>query len=129
MLLNLMPQHQNIVSIHPYFKADPGQLETFKNLLPAFCAKTAEEPLCLAYDFTISGDIIFCREAYIGAEGALAHISNVGTLLDEAMKISQLLRLELHGSAEELDKLRPHLSGLNPTWFVLECSMSKAGAS
>ena len=121
-----MSQHANIVSIHPYFKVDPGQMGAFKAMLPTFCAKTAEEPACLGYDFTISGDVVFCRESYIGAEGALAHINNVGSLLDEAMKISQLLRLELHGPAEELDKMRPHLAGLNPTWFVLECAMSKA---
>jgi hypothetical protein len=123
-----MSQHSNVVSIHPYFKVDPGQMGAFKALLPAFCAKTAEEPLCLGYDFTIAGDVIFCREAYVGGEGALAHVANVGSLLDEAMKISQLLRLELHGPAEELDKLRPHLSGLNPIWFVRECGMEKPGA-
>jgi quinol monooxygenase YgiN len=120
-----MSQHSNVVSIHPYFKVDPGQLEAFKALLPAFCAKTAEEPLCLGYDFTIAGDVIFCREAYLGAEGALAHLANVGSLLDQAMKISQLQRLELHGASAELDKLRSPLAGLNPTWFVLECAMTK----
>jgi quinol monooxygenase YgiN len=120
-----MASPTNVVTIHPYFKVDPGQMVAFKALLRAFCAKTAEEPLCLWYDFTISGDVIFCREAYIGAEGALNHIKNVGSLLDEAMKISQLLRLELHGPAAELDQMRPHLEGLNPLWFALECGMKK----
>jgi len=120
-----MSEHTNIVSIHPYFKVDPGKMDAFKALLPAFCATTATEPLCLGYDFTISDNVIFCRESYLGAEGALAHINNVGALLDEAMKISQLLRLEFHGPAEELDKMRPHMASLNPLWFVRECGMPK----
>ncbi len=121
-----MSQQTNVVSIHPYFQVHAGKLDAFKALLPQFCAKTATEKLCLWYDFTISDNVIFCREAYIGAEGALAHIENVGALLDQAMKISELLRLELHGPAAELDKLRPHLSGLKPLWFACECAMERA---
>lgn len=109
----------NFVSIHPYFKAHPGELEAFKAGLPAFREKTATEENNLFYDFTVNGDEIFCREGYLGAEAVLAHLENVGALLTEAFKISDLTRLEVHGPAAELDKLRGPLAHLKPAWFVL----------
>ncbi len=48
----------------------------------------------------------------------LAHLENVGALLSEAFKIADLTRLEVHGPASELDKLRGPLAHLKPAWFV-----------
>ena len=110
----------NFVSLHPYFKAHPGKIEAFKAGLPAFREKTATEQGNLFYDFTVNGDEIFCREGYAGAEALLAHLENVGGLLAEAFKIADLTRLEVHGPAAELDKLRGPLAHLNPSWFVKE---------
>ena len=110
----------NTVSIHPYFKVHAGQLAAFKAMLPAFVKKTATEEKCLYYDFTINGDEIFCREAYAGAEGLLAHIENVGALLGEALKIASLTRLEIHGPAAELKKLKRPMADLKPAWFIYE---------
>ncbi len=85
-------------------------------------AKTATDEACECYDFTIhEGDnIVFCREAYEGAAGALAHLENVGALLEQALGISELIRLELHGAEEELAALREPLKELNPDWFVFQ---------
>jgi quinol monooxygenase YgiN len=110
----------NFVSIHPYFKVHPGKLETFKASLTAFVDKTAAEKKNLFYGFTINGNEVFCREGYTDAEGVLAHLENVGALLAEALKIADLTRVELHGPAEELDKLKGPLAHLNPAWFVVE---------
>ena len=92
----------------------------FKASLPAFVDKTAAEKNNLFYGFTINGDGVFCREGYTDAEGVLAHLDNVGALLAEALKIADLTRVELHGPAEELDKLKGPLAHLNPAWFVVE---------
>jgi len=113
----------NVVSIHPYFKPHPGKLDAFKALLPKFVERTASEDKCLYYEFTLNGGEVFCREGYIGAEGALAHLDNVGDLLDEALKLAELTRLEFHGPAAELDKMRPRCEPLNAAWFVLECGV------
>lgn len=40
-------------------------------------------------------------------------------LLAEALKIADLMRLEVHGPAAELEKLGQPLAHLNPQWFVL----------
>jgi len=108
----------NFVSIHPYFKVHPGKLEAFKAGLSAFSDKTGGEEKNLFYDFTINGDEVFCREGYAGAEALLVHLDNVGELLAEAFKIADLTRLEVHGPASELEKLRVPLAHLKPTWFV-----------
>jgi quinol monooxygenase YgiN len=114
----------NTVSIHPYFKVHPGKLEAAKALLPAFIEKSTAEEKSLCYDFTINGDEIFCREAYVGAEGALTHLSNVGALLGEMLKLADLTRLEIHGAAEELAALKAPLAEFKPAWFIRECGVA-----
>ncbi len=113
------------VSIHPYFRINQGKMEQFKALFSQFIEKTKTEDACLFYDFTINGDEVFCREAYVGGDGALAHLGNVGEILTKALEISELIRLELHGSSEELEKLREPLADLNPQWFVFHSGVKK----
>lgn len=110
----------NFVSLHPYFKAHPGKLEAIKASFPAFIEKTAGEEKNLFYGFTINGDEIFCREGYADAEGLLAHLDHVGAMLAEALKMADLTRVEVHGPAGELEKLRKPLAHLNPVWFVAD---------
>jgi quinol monooxygenase YgiN len=120
-----MDSLSNFVSLHPYFKVHPGKLDAFKAALPAFIEKTATEEKNLFYGFSINGDEILCREGYKDAEGVLGHLENVGALLAEALKISDLIRVELHGPAQELDKLKGPLAHLNPAWFTLEFSVGR----
>jgi len=108
------------VSLHPYFRVHPGKLETFTAGFPAFVEKTASEEKNLFYEFTVNGYEVFCREGYTDADGLLAHLENIGALLAEALKIADLIRLEVHGPAVELDKLKEALAHLKPDWFVLD---------
>ena len=113
----------NFVSLHPYFKVHPEKLEAVKAAFPCFVKKTATEKDNLFYGFSVNGDEIFCREAYESAEGVLAHLDNIGALLAEMLTMADLVRVELHGPAEELNKLKAPLAHLNPAWFTLECSL------
>lgn len=113
-----MSQPGNVVSIHPYFKVHSGQLDAVKSLLPEFIRKTATEPKNLYYGFSIHEDELFCREAYQGAEGLLAHLENVRPELEKMLTMAQVVRVEVHGPDAELDKLRGPLSALNPIWFA-----------
>lgn len=63
---------------------------------------------------------MFCREAYVNAEGLLVHVENIGALLAEMLKMADLTRMEVHGPADELEKLKKPLAHLNPKWFTLE---------
>ena len=113
----------NAVSLHPYFKIREGNLEAFTALMPAFVEKTATEPGCVYYDFSRNGDMAFCREAYIGAEGILAHLDNVGELLGKFLELADLARLEVHGPAAEIEKLREPLAALNPDFYIRETGL------
>ena len=115
-----MPTEDRVVSIHPYFKVHEGKLQQWKGLCERFIATTQHEPKCLYYGFSFHDDQVHCREAYDGAEGLLTHLQNVDALLKEALTISDVARLEVHGTAEEIAKLRGPLAPLNPTYFVLE---------
>jgi len=61
------------VSLHPYFKVHAGKIDAVRTMLPRFAAQTATEKQNLFYEFTMSGDEVFCREAYENAAGLLAH--------------------------------------------------------
>jgi len=114
-----MSRLTTFVSLHPYFKVHPGKLEAFTAGFAAFVEKTKSEPKNLFYEFSVNGDEVFCREGYADAEGLLTHLDNVGPLLAEALKIADLIRLEVHGPAAELDKLKAPLAHLNPAWFEI----------
>lgn len=104
----------------PYFEVQPGQLEAFKALGPQFVARTRNEAGCVHYAFSFDGHNAHCREGYVDAEAVLAHLQNVGELLGEALKIARIVRLEVHGPAAELEKLRGPLASLGPQFFLLE---------
>jgi quinol monooxygenase YgiN len=114
-----MNRLSGFVSLHPYFKVPPDKLDALKAILPEFLAKTRDETGSLFYEFTINGDEVFCREGYVNAEALLMHLENVGEMLAAAQKMARLIRLEVHGPARELEKLKLPLEHLSPVWFVL----------
>lgn len=118
-----MSKLSQAVSLHPYFEVREGNMDAFLALMPEFVAKTANEPGCLYYDFTRNGSRCFCREAYIGAQGILAHLENVGELLGKFLELADLARLEIHGPAAELDALREPLGHLNAEFYAWECGL------
>lgn len=107
-------------SLVPYFKIHDGKLDAFRLLCEQFVEKTREESSCLYYGFSFDGHQVHCREGYADAAGILTHLENVGTLLEEALEIADLTRLEIHGPESELAKLRKPLADLNPQFFILE---------
>ena len=113
------------VSIVPYFKVPSDKMEAFKRLCERFVESSKSEPKTIYYGWSFTEDQAHCREGYSDAEGALAHLENVGPLLDEASKIGELLRLEIHGPEQELAKLRGPLAKLNVQFFTLECGFRR----
>ena len=104
----------------PYFEVQEGQLAAFKALGPRFVAKTRTEEGCMHYAFSFDGHTAHCREGYTDAEAVLAHLGNVGELLDEALEIAKIIRLEVHAPAAEIEKLREPMASLAPQFFVLD---------
>lgn len=115
-----MATEDKCCTIVPYFKIQKGKLEAFKHLCQRFVAKAGGEPGCLYYGFSFDGDLAHCREGYVDADALLAHLKNVGHIIEEALKISDLARLEVHGPETEQAKLRGPLAELKPQFFILE---------
>lgn len=111
------------VSLHPYFQIREGNLDAFLALMPKFVEKTSKEPGCIYYDFSRNGNTAFCREAYVGSEGLLAHLDNVGDLVAQFLELSDLIRIEVHGPAAEIEKLREPMAGLNPDFYIRETGL------
>ncbi len=115
-----MTTQDRCCTIAPYFKIQKGQVEAFKDLCEKLIERTRKEYKCLYYGFSFDGDQAHCREGYEDAEGLLAHLENVGDLLEAILKISELTRLEVHSTEEELAKLRKPLADLAPQFFIME---------
>lgn len=115
-----MPTEDKCCSIVPYFDVPSGHLDTFKSICERMVEKSKEEAKCLYYGFSFHENEAHCREGYADAEGVLAHLDNVESLLDELPKAGEMKRFEIHGPEEELATLREPLAKLNPVFFVLE---------
>jgi len=107
-------------SIHPYFKVHPGKLDAFHWLCLRFVTPTKPEPACLCYGSSFDADQVHCRENYVDAAGRLARLANVEAPIAEALTISDLARLEVHGTEAELAKLREPTAGMAPQFFARE---------
>lgn len=115
-----MSTQDRCCTIVPYFEVLSGNMEAFKKLSEQLVTKTRQEPKCLYYGFSFDGDQAHCREGYEDADALLAHLDNVGPLLEEALKIAKITRIEVHGLEEEIEKLREPLARLKPQFFTLE---------
>jgi quinol monooxygenase YgiN len=120
-----MSQLSKAVSIHPYFKINEGRVDDFKLLINDFIKSTEPEEACLYYDFSICGDIAFCREAYVDADAVLTHLGNVGAHIEASGAFSEMIKLEMHGPADQLDKLREPLAELPVEYFVQIAGVQK----
>jgi quinol monooxygenase YgiN len=108
------------VTIHPYFRIHDGKLEQFKALCQRFIEKARTEAKCLYYGYSFDGNFAHCREGYTDADGLLFHLQNVESLKTELMKLAEPTRVEVHGPAEELAKLRAPMAAMPAQFFVLE---------
>ena len=107
-------------TIVPYFKLTDETLPKFKEYCERFVTMTQNEEKSLFYGFSFNGNEAHCREGYAGAEGVLAHFENVGELLQEVLGFAELTKLEIHGPADELAKLKEPLKDLDIVYFTLE---------
>ncbi len=121
-----MGTFDNAVSINPYFTIQEGKMEECKGFLAQFCDLVSKnEEGCLFFNFTFKENIMCCREAYTNAEAVQAHLENCGPALGEMLGsgVAELLRIEVHGPAGELEKLKEAFAAFNPDYYVSECGI------
>lgn len=108
-----------LCTLVPYFRIQDDHVDEFRALVPQFIAKAATEPGCLHYAFSFDGVHAHCREGYADGAAILAHLENVNELLQRALTLSELARLEVHAPADQVELLREPMAGLNPQFFTL----------
>ena len=111
------------VTLMPKFKVNDGMMDKFTEVLPKFMeiVRAKEEDLCVHYAFFgPSGDGIFmAQESFRSTEAIMEHLGNVGEVLDEALKYSEIVELVVQGPAEELEKLKEPFADFAPTYYAL----------
>jgi quinol monooxygenase YgiN len=122
---NHMTTQDKCCSVVPYFTIAYGKRKAFKELCEKMVEQTQSEEKCLYYGFCFNGDQAHCREGYADAAGVLTHLNNIGPLLTQALEVSNLARLEVHGPEEEIKKLQTPLAHLQPEYFILEYGFRK----
>jgi quinol monooxygenase YgiN len=120
-----MATNDKCCSIVPYFKIAQGKVDAFKEVCQKLVENSRTEPKCLYYGYCFDGEEAHCREGYEDAEGAMVHLENTASLLKQALQVSELTRLEIHGPKEELMKLRDSVAHLRPQFFTLEYGFRK----
>jgi len=115
-----MALDDTVCTLVPYFQVQPGKLDDFKALGERMVERTRDEDGVLFYGFSFSDHQAHCREGYRDAAGILAHLENVGELLQQALAIASLERLEVHAPAGEVEKLTGPLADLGPVFFTME---------
>lgn len=115
-----MALEDTVCTLVPYFTVQDGKLDDFKALGEQMVEQTRNEEAVAFYGFSFSGQQAHCREGYSNAEGILAHLENVDSLLKQALQIATLDRLEVHAPASEIAKLEKPLEELKPAMFIME---------
>ena len=120
------PEHpamaeDTVVHLYPYFKMKRN--EEFKQIWRDAYENTkaaAPQEKSHQYAFSFDGDMASCRESYGDAAGVLLHLKNVDKPLHAVLDgPAELDHIEVHGPADELEKLRPALGPLGAQFFTI----------
>ena len=115
----------NCVTIIPHFIVKEGELDAFK----AWCAKlekvVATEEKCLFFGFSFDGDKVYCLEGYEGAQGVFEHLEVAGPHFDEGFSKVDVQKIEFHGPAAELEKLKETIDSLGAKAYTMEYGFRK----
>lgn len=112
-----------VVTLVPKFKIKNGMRGPYEALLPKFTelVKANEADTCVHYGFVGPTDdgFVICREGYVSAEGVLAHLDNVGDVLNKALEYADIVDLMVQGPAAELEKLKGPLKDFGPAYYPI----------
>jgi len=105
------PLEDGTVTLAPYFKLK--DVAKFKELWKADYENFGHKEDCVHYAFTFTDNSrAHCREAYKSGEAVIQHIMDVGKVFNSEVggcihpDVADLEKLELHGPALELEKVK-----------------------
>ena len=113
------------VTIQPTFTIiDKSKAEA---IMKKFVESTKKEEGCIYYGWTVSGDKLFCREAYKDGDAANAHLANVGKHIEEILAdgVAKLDSIEIHGMPKCLEKVKPGTKDLGTKYYEVHSGFSR----
>ncbi len=107
------------------FKIREGASDAFRQIASKCIEAVRKNEMnagCLRYDWFYSSDFALCDvlETYTGSEAVLAHMGNVGPLLQELLALSEISGT-LYGNPSE--GLKKAFEGLDITYLQYEAGM------
>ncbi len=110
-----------VVTLIGYFAIRPGKAVQFRANCEAMVALRSKEPGHLASAYSFDGDDrAVSREDYANAEAVLKHMQVGEHIYEQTRTLVDITAVEIHGPADELDKLRDLFKDLSPRLFVTE---------
>jgi quinol monooxygenase YgiN len=114
----------NFCTVEPTFTLhDKAAAEPF---MAEMVEATRAEKGCVYYGWTICGNKLFCREAYVDGPAVVEHFRNavplVGAMLESGA--ASLDKIEIHGPASEVEKTKVAADPLGAAYFTTEGTFS-----
>jgi len=104
------------VSMITYYEV--RDMDSFANLTVEIAeAKKLESPV-LSCSFSFNGNQVMCKESYDTADSAKAHLDSSAALTKRAAESADILKVEVMGPEEQLEKLRETFNEVNVMFWA-----------
>jgi quinol monooxygenase YgiN len=111
----------SVVTLVGYFNIRPGNADQFRANCEEMVALRGKEPGHLASAYSFNGDAAAAsREDYENADAVKRHMDVGRPIYASTRNLVEVIGVEIHGPAAELDKLRDLFSDLSPRFYVTE---------
>jgi len=116
---------QNFCTIQPTFTIK--DLKAAEPLMKECVDATKTEKGCVYYGWTISGDKLFCREAYVDGAAVDTHLANAVPIVGKMLEAGcvELDGIEFHGPKAEWPKFKEAADALGAVYYDVDASFSK----
>ena len=124
------PPRMNVVDVMPFWDNNFYTVQpTFevrdwaaaRPLMAEYLDKVRTERGAMYCGWTISGDMLCCREGFHDADAVIAHMANVQPVLDQLLaNAATLCTMEVHGPASGLKTCQGALESLEARYFEID---------
>lgn len=115
-----------IVTLIGTFNIRPGNASQFRANCEKMVALHDKEPGHLGSAYSFDGDSsAVSREDYDSADAVRRHMEIGERIYENTRELVDITGVEVHGPADELDKLRELFADLSPRYFVTEYGFRK----
>ena len=80
----------------------------------------------LDYTWCFNGNKVLLREAYADANAVNKHLETAADLLEKLMGFVKILKIDVTGNEDDLNKLKPMLDTRGAVYFFKEIGLSVA---